>query len=366
MNHIETYIRQDFPNNQYNTTALQNEIKSDSNLDLIYLYIDTFGNDVYINFSEELGVDDKNTLDLIVANHDIDFGIIIESPVIETPEIPVINDFSFNTPIPTPLSSSSGSYSNVRVLGQNGPDLSNVTAWSFTWDLNNTQLNSFNFNTSNGQPGWWVNLIPLTTHTFGLSDPDFTLQGTGVDNLDGNYWINYYEDGVVFVSKGGGFSIYVSNDENDIDYVPIEFLERFMIVNPNDYSVYTSPNSFNVYGSEYRFIKSYNEQSTTSNQYQTALTLSVDGLPKGNYKIVASHRYGITVTNNEYYSRLLINGQPLGNEFIVRENRNVNRKFNQFMFIETLDGDVTIDLQYRRGSGTAYISDMIIEIYRVN
>ena len=366
MSHIETYLRQDFPNNQYNTTALQNEIKSVAELDLIYLHIDTFGNNVFIHFTQELSGGEKTTLDSIVANHNMSFGIVIDPPIMETPVIELVDDISFSTPRPTALPSSNASYNNIVVLGQGGPDLSNVTAWSFTWDLGNTQLNSFNFNTNNGQPGWWVNLMPLTTQSFASPNPDFTLQGTGVANLDGNYWINYYEEGVALVSKSGGFSIYISNLATELEYIPRQYVEKFMIINPTNNELFTSPNNFNVYGSEYHFIKSYAEQSTSSNQFQTALTLSVDDLPKGNYKIIASHRYGITVTNNEYYSRLLLNGQPLGNEFISRENRNVNRKFNQFIYVETLEGDITIDLQYTGGAGTAYISDMIIELFKVN
>lgn len=39
MEYKYTYIRQDFPGNQYNTTALQNEIRANEDLEPIYLYI---------------------------------------------------------------------------------------------------------------------------------------------------------------------------------------------------------------------------------------------------------------------------------------------------------------------------------------
>lgn len=366
MNHIETYSRQDFPNDKCNTAALENEIKTNESLVIKYLHIDTYGNGVYINFNDGLTTSEKNQLDLIVSNHNTKFGIIIEPPIIETPIFELVDDISFSTPRPTPLPSINEVYSNIVVLGQNGPDLSNLDKLTFNWDLGNTQLNSFNFNTINGQPGWWVNLIPLISQNFSSPNPDLTLVGSGVDNLDGEYWVNYYESGIALVSKSGSFSIYASKITVDVDYLPRNYSDKFLIINPYTYKIFASPNNFNVYGSEYNFVKSYDEQTTSSNNYQTALTLNVTDLPNGNYKIIASHRYGITVTNNQYYSRLLLNGNQLGNEFIVRENRNVNRKFNQFMFIETLKGDVTIDLQYRRGNGNAYISDMIIEMFKVN
>jgi hypothetical protein len=361
-----TYLKTDFPNNQYNTTALQNEIKVNDDLLIKYKHIDTFGNEIYINFSDNLTVSEKTSLDGIVANHNMSFGIVVEPQIFETPVIELVDDISFSTPRPTELPSSNQSYSNITVLGQGGPNLSNLTSMSFTWDLNNEQLNSFNFSTSDGQPSWWFNLIPLTTHDFASPNPDFSLMGTGIANLDGNYWINYYEDGIALVSKSGTFSIYASNSDEEIQYIPRDYVEKFLILNPTNSQTFASANDFNVYGSEYNFIKLSSEQSTTSSVYQTVLSLNAIELPLGNYKIVVSHRYGISVTNNQFYSRVLLNGDQLGSDFISRENRNVNRKHNQFNYIETLSGDISIDLQYSSGYGTAYISDMIIEIYRIN
>lgn len=290
-----------------------------------------------------------------------DSGItIVQSGIIDSN-----NDILFNTPRSTSLPSLNVSYSNVSVLGSGGPDLSNLTTMAFTWDLDNKQLNSFNFSTSDGQPGWWVNLMPLTTETFDLKKPDLTIQGSNIVNFDGDYWINYYNDGIALVSKSGTYSIYFSGNNGSIDYIPKNFTEKF-IISKTTGEAYSSPNNFNFYGSEYNFVKLSNEQSATSNSYQTISSLNVTNLPLGNYKIIISHRYGISVTNNEFHSRILLNNTQLGNEFISRENRNVNRKFNQFNFIETLNGDVNIDLQYYGGSGTAYISDIIIEIFRVN
>ena len=273
MGHIETYIHQDFPNNQYNTTALQNEIKSVTALELKYLYIDTYDDEVYIVFDDELTAGEKNDLDYIVANHNMDFGKEPDYVEFNLPSIVIDEDISFNTPRPTSLPSSNESYSNIVVLGTGGPDLSNITSMSFTWDLGNTSLNSFNLSPSDGVPSWWVNLLPSTTHTFGSINPDLTLQGTNIANLDGNYWINYYEDGLALVSKTGGFSIYASNDSEGIDYVPKEFTERLVLISL-DYQLIASENKYNIFGTNYKFIKSYPEQSTTSSNYQTALTLT--------------------------------------------------------------------------------------------
>lgn len=368
MNYIETYLNTDFPNSEYNIDSLVREIEF-SSISGFFSHVNAISNMptisvVEIIFTDELNSSEKNILDNIIANHDMNFGVIIEDLSMPTPTIELVDDISFNTPRTSPLPSSNQSYTNISVLGQNGPNLSNVTQFSFTWDLNNENLNSFNLSTNNGNPGWWVNLIPLSTHTFASPQPDLILENTNIPNLDGEYWINYYEDGLALVSKLGDYSIYLSNSPSELEYIPKEYEERFLVSDSEHY-IKKSPIYFNVYGSSYKFIKDYDEQSTTSENYQTAISLDSD-LELGNYKIIVSHRYGMSVTNNQFYSRVALNGEPIGSEFISRENRNVNRKINQFIFVETLEGQTNIELQYRRTGGTAFISDMIIEIFRVN
>lgn len=358
-----TYLRTDFPISQYNTTALQNEIHADVLLNPKYMHIDTFSNEVYINFTEVLSTQEKANLDNIVANHDMDFGINPDPVVIDLPPIDTGEDISFETPASDPLPSINTSFNNINVLGSGGPNLSNITAWAINWDLVNTSIYSHNLSTSDGIPSWWLNLLTKGTTLFNKVNPEITFADTGIAGLDGDYWVNKVEDDFVFVSKSGGFTIHLSNQESD--YIPTNADGKFLGIKDNG-EIISSGIKINHYGSYHKFAKLDEEQSTTSSAWQNVLSLTTGDLPLGNYKILVSHRYGISVTNNYFYSRVNLNSNQLGNEFVVRENNSVNRRHNEFNFIVTLSGINTIDLQYRRGAGTAYISNMIIEILRVN
>ncbi len=122
-------------------------------------------------------------------------------------------DCSFGAPQADPLATiANSSYSNAHVLGNGGPDLSNVTNFTINWDLTNNGLWQFSMNTSNGVPDWWNNLLSNTTsQTFNSAQPSITLSGTGFANLDGAYDVTMDGTNFVMVSKTGNFTIYFSN-----------------------------------------------------------------------------------------------------------------------------------------------------------
>ncbi len=121
------------------------------------------------------------------------------------------NDCQFGTPAASALSTAHESYNQIHVLGTGGPDLSNVTNFTINWDLQNNGLWQFSMNTNNGVPSWWNDLRSSLTHSFGSSQPDATLSGTGFPGLDGDYFVNWDQGNFAMVSKTGGFSIYFSN-----------------------------------------------------------------------------------------------------------------------------------------------------------
>lgn len=358
-----TYLRVDFPGSQYNTTALQNEINS-STLSSKYLYINTFSNNVYIYFSEDLSPEEKANLDSIVANHDTSYGIVPDPVIVEGLHTAgTENDISYGTPSPDPIPNMSSSYTSAIVNGFNGPNLSNVTGWSVSWDLTNTSLNGFNLSTDNGDPTWWLNLIPLSTHTFDQSSPSLTLLGTNIDNLDGQYWVNKIGTDFVMVSKSGTFSIYLSN--SPATYTPPVFKEKVILIDPVSNELVNSGTVFNFFGTNFHRAEYLPEQTTTLRSYQNALTLDTSELPKGRYRIGASFRYSLSVTNNQFYARISLNGSILGSELMARLPNTANRWFNSFVYYEILEGETQIILQYYGGSGTARISDVLIELWRV-
>jgi endoglucanase len=158
-----------------------------------------------------------------VSNAGIVSGIIAGSAIITattvnggftaTCAVTVIgNNCTFGTPIATALPTiSNKSFSHAYVVGTGGPNLSNVTNFTINWDLANNGLWQFSMNTSNGIPGWWIDLLPKITKNFNVTSPSCKIAGSGITGLDNDYWVNY--DGTIFVlvAKSGNYAIVGSN-----------------------------------------------------------------------------------------------------------------------------------------------------------
>ncbi len=123
------------------------------------------------------------------------------------------NGCDFGTPLANPLSTIENvSYTKIYVLGTGGPDLSNVTNFTINWSLENNGLWQLSMNTSNGAPGWWVDLTTsITSQSFNASQPEVTFSGSGFAGLDGGYYAAKDGDNFALVSKQGDFTIYFSN-----------------------------------------------------------------------------------------------------------------------------------------------------------
>ena len=121
-------------------------------------------------------------------------------------------DCSFGTPISSALASGQFSASHAHVLGNGGPDLSNVNAFTINWDLGNNGLWQFSFNTTNGNPNWYIDLRNYLSQSFNQPQPDLSISGSGITGFDGDYWVNWDNGNFVMVSKTGTYTIYFSND----------------------------------------------------------------------------------------------------------------------------------------------------------
>lgn len=123
------------------------------------------------------------------------------------------NACDFGAPLGTALPTiSNSSYSHVHLLGTGGPDLSNVTTFTINWDLTNNGLWQFSMNTNNGTPSWWIDFLPLVTQSFNQPQPEITITGSGITNLDGSYYATRVGSDFALVSKTAGFTIYFSDD----------------------------------------------------------------------------------------------------------------------------------------------------------
>lgn len=117
----------------------------------------------------------------------------------------------FDTPLTSGLPGINKSFTHVYVLGNGGPNLSNLSRLVVNWDLTNKSLNELSTATNNGQPGYYVDLRAGATQTFLSAKPSLTLSGTGFPGLDGSYFVSAYNGDFVMVNKTLEFSIYFSN-----------------------------------------------------------------------------------------------------------------------------------------------------------
>jgi hypothetical protein len=118
---------------------------------------------------------------------------------------------TFGTPLSAALASVHGSYTKAYVLGTGGPNMSNISNFTINWDLAMNGLWQLSFNTSNGNPGWWIDLRTVASWKFNQAQPEITFSKTGISGLDGSYWVALDGNNFVMVSKTGGFAIYFSN-----------------------------------------------------------------------------------------------------------------------------------------------------------
>ena len=137
-------------------------------------------------------------------------SLVVESDCVE----PVC---TFDTPLAGALPSINSSYENIHVIGDNGPSLSNVASFNINWDLGNNGLYQFSLNTNNGFPSWFIDLGSDATYNFNTAEPQVTITGTNIDDLDGTYYVAIDGENFVLVSTQFGFTIYFSNSDTTPD-----------------------------------------------------------------------------------------------------------------------------------------------------
>lgn len=298
----------------------------------------------------------------ITGNVQIDDNLVVSGETYLSGITEVQQDVSYGTPRPTSLPSTNDTFNNVFVYGTGGPDLSNVTSWVFNWDLPNDGLYSFALNTDDGVPSYYVNLLPSTTQTFNQTNPDLTLSGTGITDLDGNYWINKIGSDIVLVSKTEDFAIYLTNDSSG--YNPPVFNSTLVSVDDDKKTLNTGINP-HLYGTEFQFVEDLTDSTTSSTSPQTKLTLTTNDLPSGRYKISVNWGWTHTSASNSAIFDVQLNGTTMNGISQEEPKDTTNRKYEHRVFYHVLSGINDITLRYWNENSSTTIFDTNIELIRV-
>lgn len=128
---------------------------------------------------------------------------VVTRTVIVTAVVSLFQKYGVPSPDPLPAVGNA-QYKNHTIEGDADPDmLYTVTSFTFNWDPGQNKIYSFAFNY--GVSPYYKNFEP--THNFNSRQPKFTLKGSEVDGLDGDYYIVMQGENCIWVRTDGSFAI---------------------------------------------------------------------------------------------------------------------------------------------------------------
>jgi hypothetical protein len=111
----------------------------------------------------------------------------------------------FGVPLTAPLPSFKGEFTKISTVGMNPPSLSTVKSITINWALEVTKFYSFGVQTSDGNPGYYVDL-GASVNTLGTAKGQLTI-ASKVPGLDGTYYVKGSATELVFVKTTGEYAI---------------------------------------------------------------------------------------------------------------------------------------------------------------
>lgn len=193
----------------------------------------------------------------------------------------------FDAPRESALPSLNETYQYAYVKGTNGPDLSDMFKCSINWDLNNSGLYHFYYQTIDT----YTSFLNIITHNFSETNPEVTFTGAEIERLDGSYFVTIDDDGnLVMVSKTGNFTIYFSKSEVEPDCGEILSTDDFGYDNalriqnyPNPFTTTTtieytldrqSPVSLKIFNLKGQLVKTIDNDLQRTGKHKVTVDLS--------------------------------------------------------------------------------------------
>ncbi|WP_051335928.1 lytic polysaccharide monooxygenase [Aquimarina latercula] len=199
----------------------------------------------------------------------------------------------FDTPRAAALPSLNETYNYVYVIGDNGPDFSDIYKFFINWDLNNQGLYNFDYQTTST----YTSFVQMP-QTFADDNPEVTFTNSGIARLDGSYFVTVDNGNFVMVSKTEGFTIYFSLTPNEpscattLSVTSFDELGLTAFPNPSN-SVINISGTSKLNGA---IIKLLSPTGTVLKSHrinnESTYTIDVSNLPNGLYIITLESEMG--------------------------------------------------------------------------